>query len=78
MQKQSPEVFYKKRYFQKFRKLDRKTPALKLFLNKVAGFDRASFFLKKTPTQVLSCEVFETCTSTYFEEQLQTTASGGV
>ena len=44
VQKQSPEVFYKKRYFQKFRKLDRKTPALKLFLNKVEGFDRASFF----------------------------------
>ena len=35
-------------------------------------------FLKQTPTQVLSCEVCETFRNTYFEENLQATASGGV
>ena len=35
-------------------------------------------FQKETPTQVLSCEVCETFKNTYFEEYLQTTASGGV
>ena len=36
------------------------------------------FFLKKIPTQVLSCEVCETSKNTYFEERLQATACGGV
>ena len=35
-------------------------------------------FLKETPTQVLSCDVCESFKNTYFEEHLQTTASGGV
>ena len=35
-------------------------------------------FQTGTPTQVLSCEVCETFKNTYFEEHLQTTASGGV
>ena len=35
-------------------------------------------FEKETPTQVLSCEVCKTFKNTYFEEYLQTTASGGV
>ena len=35
-------------------------------------------FLKETPMQVLSCEVSKTFKSTYFEEHLQMTASGGV
>ena len=29
------------------------------------------FFKKDTPTQVLSCEVWETLKNTYFEEHLQ-------
>ena len=32
----------------------------------------------QTPTQMLSCEVCKTFKDTYFEEYLQTTASGGV
>ena len=36
------------------------------------------FFKKETPTQVISCEVYETFKNTYFEEHLQTAASGGV
>ena len=35
-------------------------------------------FLKKTPTEALSCEVCDTFKNTYNEEYLQTTASGGV
>ena len=35
-------------------------------------------FLTKNPTQVLSYEVCETFKNTYFEEYLQTTASGSV
>ena len=36
------------------------------------------FLKKKTPTQVLSCEICEIFKNTFFEEHLQTTASGGV
>ena len=45
--------------------------------NKVARLQPASF-LKRDSTQLLSCEVCETFKKTYFEEHLQTTASGDV
>ena len=35
-------------------------------------------FQKETPTQVLSCEVWETFKNTYFDENLQTAASENV
>ena len=35
-------------------------------------------FSKETPTQMLSWEVCKTFKNSYFEEYLQTTASGGV
>ena len=35
-------------------------------------------FSKETPTQVLSCEVWETFKNTYFEENMQATPFGGV
>ena len=44
---------------------------------KLQAFSLQVFF-KKTPTQVLSCEVCKTFKNTYFEEHLQMTASGGV
>ena len=45
----------------------------------MAGFEPASLKKKRkqTPTQVLSSAVWETFKNTYFEEQLQTAASGG-
>ena len=43
VQKQSPEVFCKKRYSKKFRKLHGKTPVLKSFLNKIASLQPATF-----------------------------------
>ena len=51
---------------------------LESFFNKVASLQPGSIFLKKTPAQVLYCEVYKTFKSNYFEEHLQTTASGGV
>ena len=47
------------------------------FFMKLQAFS-LQVFLKETPTQVLSCEVCKTFKITYFEEHLQTTASGGV
>ena len=35
-----------------------KTPVLESLFNKVAGL-KACNFIKKTPTQVFSCEIFE-------------------
>ena len=48
---------------------------LETFLIKLQAFSLQAF-LKETPTQVLSCEVWEILKNTYFEEHLQTTASG--
>ena len=47
-----------------------------LFLIKLQAVNLQVLY-KKTPTQGLSCEVCETFKSTYFQEHLQTTASGG-
>ena len=71
MQKQSPGMFYKK-VFLKILKTSQENPCVEAFFNKVAVFKKA------TPTQVRSCEVCEAFKNTYFEEHLQTTASGGV
>ena len=47
---------------------------LKSLFNKVAGL-KACNFIKETPTQVFSCEIWEIFKNTYFAEDLQTTAS---
>ena len=54
----------------KFRKCQRKTPVLESLCNKV----RPATLLKKTPTQLLSSEIFENVKNGYFEEHLRTTA----
>ena len=38
-------------------------------------FYKASFLIKKTPTQVFTCEYFKFLKNTYFEEDLGTAAS---
>ena len=48
-----------------------------VFFMKLQAFNLHVFY-KETPTQMLSCELCETFKNTYFEEYLQTTASGGV
>ena len=49
----------------------------RIFLIMLQAFTLQAFY-KETPTQVLSCEVWETFKNTYFEEHLKTTSSGGV
>ena len=49
-------------------------PVLESLFNKVASL-KAYNFIKKTPTQVLSCEICQIFRNTYFEEHLGTTAS---
>ena len=74
VQKQRPEVFCKKRCFEKFRKIHRKTPVSESFFNKVA--DRpATLFKKETLLQVFSCEFYEICKNSFSTEHLQRTAS---
>ena len=62
-EKQQTKVLCKKICSYKFRKFHRKTPeGLQLYKN-------------ETPIQVLSCEICEIFTNTYFAEHLQTAAS---
>ena len=46
--------------------------------NKVATSlkNEVATLLKDTPTRVFSCEIYKIFKSTYFEEQMQATASG--
>ena len=71
-QKQPPEVVCKKKCYQEFHKIHRKTPASEsLFFNK-----KNNFFKKETLTQVFSCEFCEISKNTFSIEHLRTTASG--
>ena len=54
------------------RKLHSKTPVLESPFNKVVGLP---LYLKETPTQVFSYEIYVFFKNTYFEEHLRTTAS---
>ena len=45
-----------------------------LFFTKLQVF-RPATFLKETPTQMFSCEIWEILNNTYFEEHLWTAAS---
>ena len=70
------EGFWKNVVFNHFAN-DGKTPLLESFLITLQAFS-LQVFKKETPTQVLPCEVSKTFKSVYFEEHLQTTASGDV
>ena len=74
VQKQSLEVFYKKRCSQKFRKFHGKTSVLESLFNKAAGLGLQLYQLE-TPTQMLSCKICEIYKNTFFEEHLRTAAS---
>ena len=75
VQKQSPEVFWKK--VLKILEISQENTCAGVFLVKLQVFSQ-QVFKKETPTQMLSCEVWETLKNTYFEEHLLTTASEGV
>ena len=57
-----------------FRHIHKKTPVLKSLLNKVAA-SKACTFIKKTTSQMFSCEYCEISKNTYFEEHLRMAAS---
>ena len=54
-QKQPPEVFYKKRCSEKFRKIHRKTPKA------------CNFIKKETLAQVISCEFYKNSKNTFLQ-----------
>ena len=62
LQKQPPEVFYKKVFSEQFFNFHRKTP------------EGLQLYQKETPTQVFSCEYCEIFKNTYFGEHLRTAA----
>ena len=72
-QKQPAEVICKKSVLRNFRKLTGKHLCQSLFFNKVAGL--CKFIKKETLAQVFSCEFSEISKSTFFTENLSTTAS---
>ena len=75
LQKQPPEVFCKKRWLWKFRKIHRKTPAPgSLSLIKLQALP-ATLLKKETLAQVFSCEFCEISKNTFFTEHLWATAS---
>ena len=74
MQKQSPEVFCKKRCSLL---TSQENTCVGVFSYEVPGLQPPSF-LKKDSNTSASCEVCQTFKNAYFEEYLQATASRGV
>ena len=64
--------------FLKISQTSQENTCVGVFFNKVAGLQPASFLKTDSNTSAFLCEVWETFKNTYFEENLQTTASGGV
>ena len=67
LQRQSQEVFYEKRWFQKFHKIHRKTP--------VPRSQACSFIKKEALAQVFYCEFCKISKNAFFTEGLWATAS---
>ena len=70
IQKQLPEMFYKKKMFLKFRKFHRKTPALESLFNEVAGLK--TYFeehLRQTASSIVSS--FEAHINALIQRQLR-------
>ena len=63
------QMFFKYRCSHKFRKFHRKTTVLDSFFNNVASL-QAYNFIKKTSTQVSSCEIWEIFKSIFSTEHL--------
>ena len=63
LQKQPPEVFYKKGVLQNFEKTHRKAPVLESLLNKVAGLiaqiSQENTFVRVPPFSYEFCEPFK-------------------
>ena len=76
-QKQPPEVFYEKRYSQKFCKIHRKTPVPESFLIKLQA-QAGNFIKKEILAQVYSYEVCKISQNIFFAKHIQETASAHV
>ena len=74
LQRQPPEMFYKKGALRNFTKFTLKHQCQSLFFNKVAGLGPANLS-KKRLVQVLSCEFSEISKNTFSTEHLRETAS---
>ena len=74
IQKQPPELLYKKAVLKYFSIFIGKDLCWSLFFNKVAGLQVRNF-IKQTLTQVFSCEYCEILKNTYFEEHLRMAVS---
>ena len=66
VQKQPPEVFFKKVVLKNFANLTEKHLCWSLFLIKMEAWE--------TPAQMFSCEISKIFKNTYFEEHLRMTA----
>ena len=69
-----PELFCRKAALKSYAEFTRKHPCWSFFSIKMQDGD-AWNFVKKTPTQILSCEICKIFKNTYFKEHLRTTAS---
>ena len=70
--KQLPEVFCKKDVLETW-EISHENICVGVFFNKITTWKPVTL-LKKTPTQVFSCEIFGNFKNTYFEEYLPATA----
>ena len=77
IQKQSPEVFYEKRYFRNFAKFAGNNCARVSFLIKLQA-QACNFIKKETLAQVFSCEFCKIFKNTFFTEHILATASAHV
>ena len=59
-----------RRCSEKFCLFHRETSVFESLIYKVASLQGWNFTKKKTPTQLLSCEIWEILTNTYFEKHL--------
>ena len=76
VQKQPPEVFYKKCYSKKFDNIHRKTPALQSIFNKVAGLQVSNFIKKRFQYKCSSVNIAKNFKNIFFKEHLGTAATG--
>ena len=69
-----PELFCRKAALKSYAEFTRKHPCWSFFSIKMQDEDTWNF-IKKTPTQILSCEICEIFENTYFKEHLRKNAS---
>ena len=69
LEKQPPEVFYKKNCSEKFCNNHMKAPVVESLFNKFGGLQACNFFKKETPTQVFSREYCQNFNNLFIEHR---------